>query len=208
MSTLQASLQAEIRALEEQEYQSTQRVHIVPPHYVLVNPQSQKEHDALLKKDQRLRILQKNYLSVPEGQMLRDTTGNLLSVVNEQVFQKPWDKLDMEYKLNRLFIYLNGLGLDAQQLKERRRDLSNAIIQNCLTSERVRYDCQSSVILEIKDSIVSRVPTIRAVSRIISETPEGITTEPISPEDLDKILNKPPEKAARMKAPVIRKRSE
>jgi hypothetical protein len=100
-----------IRQIEDQQYQDTQRLHIVPPHYVLINPVDQADYDRLVTKDRRRVILEKGFLTNPEGQMM-ESGENLLAVVNDAVFQRPWSRLDLEFQINRILVYLGTLTLD------------------------------------------------------------------------------------------------
>jgi len=163
-------LTGQLEALEENQYREQQRLHLVPPHYILINPESQAEYDQLLKKDRRRQILEKGFLAFPEGQMVTDDD-NLLAVVNEQVFQKPWVKLELEFQINRLFLYLNQLeDLTADRLNTLRKLLVNACFRKELGAHQVIYDCQRGVIQRIL-GLNSQGPE---VSLTILKAPEKI----------------------------------
>jgi len=141
-----------IRQIEDKQYQDTQRLHIVPPHYVLINPVDQADYDRLVTKDRRRVILEKGFLTNPEGQMM-ESGENLLAVVNDAVFQRPWSRLDLEFQINRILVYLGALTLDPKVAIKLRKALLNACFRRELDDHQVIYDCQ-----------VGRIQTILGLS--------------------------------------------
>ena len=182
-------LKKQIQELEESEYKNTERIKIVPPHYVLINPDSQEQYEDIMRKNRQLEVLNKGFLTVPGDAVIKQGD-NLLEVVNEQVFQKPWDKLDLEYQVNRLFMYLDKLqeecNLTNTKVVKLRKQFLDYTFRHELKAHQVEYDCQQGKIIDIKGinnkyelEIIPITRKITIIDEIVSEKDNKIICKPL-----------------------------
>jgi hypothetical protein len=196
-------LNEQLRLLEEKEYTESVRTRVVPPHYVIMNANSQADYDDLMRKNRNLEVLGNKFLTVP-GDTFVKQGDNLLEVVNEQIFQKPWDKLELEYKINRLIVWVNSLdGILPQQREKLQRSLFKHCFKKCLNSHQVKYNSLNGEIedihgidknntwdfvLEPEPVKITNVERITNITRNSNNTME-FTTKPI---DLSKTSQSTP----------------
>jgi hypothetical protein len=179
-------LKKKVQEIEESEYREQTRTRLVPPHVVLINATNQKQYDELLRKYQRDRVLQNEFLASPDSGTQSD---NLLESVNEQVFQKRWNRLALEYQINRLFIFLNEFAeknfamQNVPDFIRLRKSLVDAAFHRKLFEHQVIYDSQKGAIREIRGltslgefTLIDPPPVkerIVSIERVVEERPDG-----------------------------------